>query len=179
MSKYTKKFKIKLVKEYLSGETGGRIMVAKKYNIPNSTLRNWIYKYKSGGLESFDEKQNKTEFTSEFKLSVIQYRQINNITHKQTAEHFGITDESIIYNWEKSYQKHSLSGLENKIERSEEYMPIQDKNSKHETPIDESEREELLRLREENKLLKMKIIYEKKLQALLLEQEKEARQRQK
>ena len=53
-----------------------------------------------------------------------------------------------------------------------------DKKFKSDTSINESEREELIRLREENKLLKMKIIYEKKLQALLLEQEAEARQRQ-
>lgn len=45
------------------------------------------------------------------------------------------------------------------------------------TPIEESEQEELARLREENRLLKMKIIFEKKLRALLLEQEAEARQR--
>lgn len=42
----------------------------------------------------------------------------------------------------------------------------------------ETEREELIRLREENRLLRMKIIYEKKLQALLLEEEAEARKRQ-
>ena len=42
----------------------------------------------------------------------------------------------------------------------------------------QNEREELIRLREENRLLKMKIIYEKKLQALLLEEEAEARKRQ-
>src|SRR5699024_12705757 len=33
MPKYTKEFKIKLVMEYLSGESGGRQMVAKKYDI--------------------------------------------------------------------------------------------------------------------------------------------------
>ena len=52
------------------------------------------------------------------------------------------------------------------------------KNSKDNTPINESEREEFIRLREENRLHKMKIIYEKKLQALLLEEEAEARKRQ-
>lgn len=57
-------------------------------------------------------------------------------------------------------------------------MKNPDKKFKSDTSINESEREELIRLREENKLLKMKIIYEKKLQALLLEQEAEARQRQ-
>ena len=30
--------------EYLSGESGGREMVAKKYDIPDGTLKNWIYK---------------------------------------------------------------------------------------------------------------------------------------
>ena len=57
-------------------------------------------------------------------------------------------------------------------------MKSTDKKFKCDASISESEREELIRLREENKLLKMKIIYEKKLQALLLEQEAEARQRQ-
>ena len=52
------------------------------------------------------------------------------------------------------------------------------KKSENNTPINENGREELIRLMEENRLLKMKIIYEKKLQALLLEEEAEARKRQ-
>ena len=57
-------------------------------------------------------------------------------------------------------------------------MTKSNKNSKLNIPISETEREELIRLREENRLLKMKINYEKKLQALLLEEETEARKRQ-
>ncbi|WP_311370748.1 helix-turn-helix domain-containing protein, partial [Anaerococcus hydrogenalis] len=79
MPKYTKEFKIKLVMEYLSGESsGGRMMVAKKYDIPEGTLQKWIIKYQSGGFDNLSKKQNQDKFTSEFKLSVIQYRQINN-----------------------------------------------------------------------------------------------------
>ena len=51
--------------EYLSEESGGRLMVAKKYDKPEGTLQNWINKYQSG----------------EFKLSLIQYRQINDISY--------------------------------------------------------------------------------------------------
>ena len=54
-----------------------------------------------------------------------------------------------------------------------------DKKDKNQKPIDESEREELIRLREENKYLKMQILFEKKFQALLLEEEAEARRKQK
>ena len=57
-------------------------------------------------------------------------------------------------------------------------MSKPNKKSKLNSPINESEREELIRIREENRLLRMKIINEKKLQALLLEEEAEARKRQ-
>ena len=178
MPKYTKEFKIKLVMEYLSGETGGREKVAKKYGIPNGTLRNWVDKYESGGFNNLSKKLKNNKFTSEFKLSVIQYRQINNTSLRETAEHFNLVNGSMVYRWEKAYQERSLSGLEDNRGRPKKDMTKSNKKSKLNTPINESEREELIRLREENRLLKMKIIYEKKLQALLLEEEAEARKKQ-
>ena len=178
MPKYTKEFKIKLVLEYLSGEIGGARKVADKYNIPKSTLELWINQYKFGGFDNLTKKLKNNKFTSEFKLSVIQYRQINNPSLRETAEHFNIVNGSMVNRWEKAYQKHGLSGLEDNRGRPKKDMTKLNKNSKDNTPINESEREELIRLREENRLLKMKIIYEKKLQALLLEEEAEARKRQ-
>ena len=74
MPKYTKEFKIKLVMEYLSGQSGGRLKVAKKYDIPESTLQKWIIKYQSGGFDNLSKKLKNNKYTSEFKLSVIQYR---------------------------------------------------------------------------------------------------------
>ncbi|MDU6546615.1 helix-turn-helix domain-containing protein [Anaerococcus vaginalis] len=55
MPKYTKEFKIKLVMKYLSGKSGGRLMVAKKYDIPDGTLQNWVDKYKTGGFNSLSK----------------------------------------------------------------------------------------------------------------------------
>ena len=178
MPKYTKEFKIKLVMEYLSGKSGGSPMVAKKYDIPEGTLQNWIIKYQSGGFDNLSKKQNQDKFTSEFKLSVIQYRQINNTSLRETAEHFNLVNGSMVYRWEKAYRERGLSGLEDNRGRPKKDMTKSNKMSKLNTPINESEREELIRLREENRLLKMKIVYEKKLQALLLEEEAEARKKQ-
>ena len=178
MSKYTKEFKIKIVLDYLSGKSGGLDRVAKKYDIPSGTLRTWIDKYKIGGFDNLSKKSKNNRYTSEFKLSVIQYRQINNTSLRETAEHFNLVNGSMVYRWEKAYQKHGLSGLEDNRGRPRKNMTKSNKKSKSNTPINESEREELIRLREENRLLKMKIIYEKKLQALLLEEEAEARKRQ-
>ncbi|WP_282929193.1 helix-turn-helix domain-containing protein [Anaerococcus sp. Marseille-Q7828] len=178
MPKYTNEFKIKLVMEYLSGKSGGQEKVAEKYNVPKDTLREWINKYKSGGFDNLSKKLKNNKYTSEFKLSVIQYRQINNTSLRETAEHFSLVNGSMVYRWEKSYQQRGLSGLEDNRGRPKKDMTKSNKKQKNNTPINESEREELIRLREENRLLKMKIIYEKKLQALLLEEEAEARKRQ-
>ena len=103
MPKYTKEFKIKLVLEYLSGETGGRPAIANKYNIPESTLENWLIKYNSGGFDNLSKNLNNNKYTSEFKLSVIQYRQINNTSLRETAEYFNLVNGSMVSRWEKAY----------------------------------------------------------------------------
>ncbi len=153
-------------------------MLAKKYDIPDGTLRNWINKYNTGGFDNLSKNLKNNKFTSEFKLSVIQYRQINKTSLRETAEHFNLVNGSMVYRWEKAYQEKGLSGLEDNRGRPKEDMSKSNKKSKLSNPINENEREELIRLREENRLLKMKIIYEKKLQALLLEEEAEVRKRQ-
>jgi len=84
----------------------------------------------------------------------------------------------MVYRWEKSYRERGLSGLEDNRGRPKKDMSKSEKKSKNEKPIVESEREELIRLREENKYLKMQILFEKKYQALLLEEEAEARKKQ-
>ena len=164
--------------EYLSGEFGGQGLLANKYKIPESTLREWIFKYNHGGFDNLTKKQKPDKFTSEFKLSVIQYRQINNTTLRETAEYFNLVNGSMVSRWEKSYRERGLSGLEDNRGRPKKDMSKSEKKSKNEKPIVESEREELIRLREENKYLKMQILFEKKYQALLLEEEAEARKKQ-
>lgn len=67
----------------------------------------------------------------------------------------------MVYRWEKAYLKRGLSGLEDNRGRSKKYMTKVNKKSKTNTPIKENEREKLIRLREENKLLEKKIICEK------------------
>lgn len=141
-------------------------------------MRNWINKYNSGGFENLSKKLKYNKYTSEFKLSVIQYRQMNNTSLRETAEHFNLANGSMVYSWEKAYQQRGLSGLEVSRGRPRKDMSKSNNKLNNNTPINESEREELIRLREENRLLKMKIIYEKKLQALLLEEEAEARKKQ-
>ena len=47
-SKYPVKFKLALVQEVLSGQ--GRVQVARKYDIPVETLKDWLAAFRSGRL---------------------------------------------------------------------------------------------------------------------------------
>lgn len=47
--KYDDEFKLKIVKEYLDGNSGGSISLSKKYGISFRTIDTWIYKYKKQG----------------------------------------------------------------------------------------------------------------------------------
>lgn len=56
-------------------------------------------------FNNLSKKLKNNKFTSKFKISVIQYRQINKTSLRETAEYFDIANGSMIYNWEKKYKE--------------------------------------------------------------------------
>ena len=59
-NKYSTEFKTNIVKEYLSGTSGGSMSLAKKYNISYRTIDNWIYTYKrQGHLNDMNKKKGR------------------------------------------------------------------------------------------------------------------------
>lgn len=59
---YSKDFKIMVVEDYLSGESGGTEQIAKKYNIPTAYMvSRWIRKYQNIGPDSLGENRGKAK----------------------------------------------------------------------------------------------------------------------
>ncbi len=167
MSKYSEEFKLKVVKEYHEGG-GGTPYLAKKYGISDKSLiQVWINAYAQNGEEGLNRKVTKTEYSGEFKLRVIQYRQINRLSYQETANHFKINLGSTIACWQRIYLEDGFEGLNRPIGRSKK-VPNHEKD-KPTKKLKESEKEELIRLREENQYLKASIAYQKKLNALVQE----------
>ena len=179
MSKYDISIKIKVIKEYEKNNIS-QSGLSKKYKIPLSTIKNWINWYIDNGIEGISKKFKNKSYTGNFKLFVLQYRKTNNLTFRETAIKFDISNASIIANWQKKYNESGLDGLNSKTKgrkpKMKKSLPIEQKRKKN---LQESEREELLRLREENLLLKAAIAYEKKLQALLMEKDLKTKKKQK
>lgn len=177
MSKYSFEFKLELVKDYLSGETGGYKTIAKKYGVKaGSQVEDWIKNYEKYREEGLRRKSIKTFYSGEFKLAVLQYRQYHNCSYREAADYFGISNQSMIASWQRKYLDEGFEGLNKSIGRPRNMSENKKKNNLN---LRESEKEELIRLREENIYLRASLEYEKKLKALVQGREQKTRKRPK
>ncbi|MDD3924852.1 MAG: transposase [Erysipelotrichaceae bacterium] len=120
MAKYSLEFKLKVVNEYING-LGGTTYLSDKYNIPaHSVIQDWIDQFKQDGIEGLKREISKTKYFGEFKLHVLEYRQINRLTFKETAYHFGIRNYSNIANWQRIYNEEGFAGLNRTIGRAKD-----------------------------------------------------------
>ena len=144
---YTKEFKLHAVKEYLSGQSSVREIVA-KYNIGSkSMLETWISLYNANReLKDYDPKREvymaeaRRKTTIEERKEIVEYCLKHNRDYKGTASIYDVS-YSQVYSWVKKYDANGEAGLT-------------DKRGRHKT---DDEVDELERLRRENLRLKRQL----------------------
>lgn len=161
MAKYSEKFKLKIVAEYLGGTLGYNLL-AKKYGIPaESQVRRWVRAYKEFGEDGLRRKYFKQVYPVKFKLDVLNFMKQTGASYQDTAIVFKMNNPSLISNWYKTFLEEGVEGLQEK----EKGRPSMSKNYKEKALKQEKElsREELLE--REIELLRLENTYLKKLNA--------------
>lgn len=147
---FSKETKIKAVFELIQGIPQSKIM--RKYGIKGSaTLYEWHRRLKQFGPESLAEKQYKTYYDYSFKIKVINWRLINKASYPATAKRFKIKHPSIIWQWERALMEGRLQS------KRKRYSDIRKEDK------DKSKAE----LSEENRILRVRLAYLEKVQALM------------
>lgn len=169
MSKrYSIELKTKIINEYLTGDNGLRILEA-KYNINRSLISTWLYQFKNNGVQGLTAGMTRSTYSKAFKLTVLQHRLEHQLSYRETAEIFNIPNLSLIAQWQSKYNQYGILGLETKPKgrpsKSMNKKPSKQEQKRSES-LNETEREELERLRVENRKLEVAIALEKKLQSL-------------
>ena len=160
--KYSTEFKLKVVKEYLEGNSCGTNTIAAKYGIPLSPLKRWIKLYQFGGAEALEKVQR--TYSGDFKVSVVEYMHQNSMSINMTASIFGIQSDATVAKWERIYYEQGKEALYEERRGRSKPMPKKKKTIK-EVNSNEDLLAEVQRLRMENEYLK-------KLNALIQEKEK-------
>lgn len=131
-------------------------------------IREWFRKAESCGLETLKHKSHNREWSIEEKLVLIQ-KVLNGQSCTSVAIENG-TNSGILYRWIRRYRLYGSKGLASKRGRPPK-EPTVNKNIEP-TPLTESEREELIRLRAESARMRTEIAAIKKEIALREEQGK-------
>lgn len=161
--KYSKDFKLKVIKEYLNGTISIYDLI-NKYNIPGKTIvLNWVKKYNEGiEIKDYDPKSEvytmkarKTTFDE--RIEIINYVLANNNDYKGAADKYSVPYASV-YQWVLKYNKDGQQALHDKRGRPSIKVPEHELSELERKDIEiEKLKRELERERMVNEVLKKNI----------------------
>lgn len=164
-NKYSYEFKLKIVQEYLSGKLGYQAL-SNKYDISHHHLiQTWVSNYQRFGAEGLKPKKEKTQYSLDFKLDVLHFKQRTGASYSETALAFGLNNPSMIANWKRQYLQGGREALNKSIGRPSK-MVKKPSNKQLKQQLKHTESEELERLLKEVTYLKIENAYLKKLKEL-------------
>ena len=163
MSKFNLEFRMKVVTEYFSDK--GATSLAREYGVSNdSTVLGWVHQFERWGIAGLKKRVPGQEYSSQFKVDVLNWRKQNRASLPVTAVHFNLSSPSTIWQWERRFKESGIAGLERK-RGNPKHMAKHKKNTpKPAKPQDSAE--ELKQLKQENQMLKLENAFLKKLDAL-------------
>ena len=151
--RYSYEFKVKCVEMYERGEypdTPNGITTRKF----RDTIRKWKRMVDSLGVGVLQHKTKNKKWDPEEKLVLVSKILVGYSYNSVALENR--INYRILYNWVQKYKEKGYNGLVDEKKGRPRKVPIMKENSSPK-PLKESEREELIRLRAENKFIKTEI----------------------
>lgn len=159
-----------IVREYLSGPLGFKLLVQKYEMKSHSQLRNWVNIYKKHGAVGLSRKKRNEVYSVQFKLDVLSFMKRTGASLKDTAHHFGLTNPPMISSWKKKFLEGGTEALDRPRGRPAMSNKGTNKNNTSKRPkANEMTREQ--ELERENELLRLEVEYLKKLKAFQMDPE--------
>ena len=161
MAKYSNEFKLEVVTYYLKGKSSYS-ETARHFNMPEwNSIQKWVRKYQKHGIEGLIKTQ-KSSYSGNFKLNVVEYMHTNHLSLRETAYHFNLANHNIVSRWERIYYEEGPQGLYEERRGRKKNMSSKPRKKKLSKEVEED-------LIAENQRLKMENEYLKKLNALVQE----------
>jgi transposase len=162
--KFDVKFKGKVVREYLAGK-GGYKLLAAKFGIAESMVRRWVGAYRHHGNAGLIRQRG--AYTLAFKLEVLHRGVAENLSRRELAAIYNIGNPHSITTWQQQKARGELRSLKSTRPSGQDIsVPAKKKTSSQSSETKRSEEsDQLLR---ENQRLRAEVAYLKKFNALVL-----------
>ena len=172
--KLTLEDKIKIIELRKQGIGYGTI--AKRFKVRDTTIEGIWYRYEKHGIEGINHPSKNRKYSARLKLEIIN-RVLQGESKTRLAALYNLPGPGTIVLWMKKYEELGYNGLEGEQGRPRGRPNIMTKEEKKNTPLNNEEREELIRLRKEKEYLEMENAYLKKLDALVKERLKQQKKK--
>ena len=152
MSKYSKEFKLEVIRYCLEGKHGHRD-AAQHFNVNHELIRGWVKKYQLHGVEGLF-KHTVSSYSGDFKINVVEYMHNNHLSLAETTFQFKLGHPNVIGKWERIYYEEGPQALYEERRGRKKNMSSKPKKKKLNKDVEEDLIAENQRLRMENEYLK-------------------------
>ena len=170
MAKYGFELKRKIVMEYLNGQ-GGWGYLAKKHNVPRTSIQRWVANYKQYGEEGLARSRQQQVYTFEFKLHVVELYLTSELSYQELALQVRMTNPTLIAHWVTDYRAAGPEALKPKKKGRNRSMDKEKVIHEIEEGDSDAQKELLKQLQEENLRLRIENAFLKEARRLRLEEE--------
>ena len=160
MKKYQAEFKLEVVKSFLAGE-GGAKLLARQWSVPEEKVRTWVSHFRSQGIDGLRPKRS--SYSEQFKLQVLSRQDREQLSSRQVAAIYDIRNPNQVVVWRRRLDECGVEALVSKkqgrsLMKSERHRP---------SPLGPPTTDPVQAMRDENERLRAEVAYLKKLQALI------------
>ncbi|SFN49933.1 transposase [Variovorax sp. OV329] len=160
MKKYTTEFKLDVVKSFLAGE-GGAKLLARQRSVPEEKIRTWVNHYRLHGIDGLRPKRS--AYSAQYKLQVLSHQDREQLSSRQVAAVYDIRNPNQVVVWRRNLDAGGVEALGSRKQTMRPEKPERRCPAPPSKVINDSAQA----LREENERLRAEVAYLKKLQALI------------
>jgi len=160
MKKYETEFKLKVVKSFLAGE-GGAKLLARQWSVPEEKIRTWVSHYRLHGIDGLRPKRS--AYSEQFKLQVLSHQDREQLSSRQVAAIYDIRNPNQVVVWRRNLYGGGVEALGSRKQGRPTMKPERRCPVPPYTVVTDSAQA----LLEENQRLRAEVAYLKKLQALI------------
>ena len=160
MKKYQTEFKLKVVKSFLDGE-GGAKLLARQWSVPEEKIRTWVNHYRLHGIDGLRPKRS--AYSAQFKLQVLSHQDREQLSSRRVAAVYDIRNSNQVVVWRRNLNEGGVQALGSRKQGRPTMKPERHGSAPPGKVITDAEQA----LREENERLRTEVAYLKKLQALI------------
>ncbi|MEN2374581.1 helix-turn-helix domain-containing protein [Lactiplantibacillus plantarum] len=93
----------------------GSTALARAYGISTySIILDWVHRFERRGIKGLKDRSMSQEYSSQFKVDVLNWKTQNRASLPVTALHFDLSSPSTIWQWERRFKESGIAGLERK-----------------------------------------------------------------